>query len=288
MLPHRTGFEEDKNFHVVLNSVIAGRYHVTEYLGSAAFSKAIQAHDLHTGMDVCVKIIKNNKDFFDQSLDEIKLLKFVNRNDPADKYHILRLYDYFYYREHLLIVCELLKANLYEFHKFNRESGGEVYFTMPRLQSITIQCLEALQFLHCLGLIHCDLKPENILVKSYSRCEVKVIDLGSSCFQTDHLCSYVQSRSYRAPEVILGLPYDKKIDIWSLGCILAELCTGNCKGITGCNLGQVYATSIKNHYIGYSKLEHCVGMKNHYIGYSKLEHCVGMKNSDDMTMDIAI
>ncbi|XP_031496932.1 uncharacterized protein LOC116262055 isoform X1 [Nymphaea colorata] len=224
---NRTGFEEDKNFHVVLNSVIAGRYHVTEYLGSAAFSKAIQAHDLHTGMDVCVKIIKNNKDFFDQSLDEIKLLKFVNKHDPADKYHILRLYDYFYYREHLLIVCELLKANLYEFHKFNRESGGEVYFTMPRLQSITIQCLEAVQFLHGLGLIHCDLKPENILVKSYSRCEVKVIDLGSSCFETDHLCSYVQSRSYRAPEVILGLPYDKKIDIWSLGCILAELCTGN-------------------------------------------------------------
>lgn len=95
------------------------------------------------------------------------------------------------------------------------------------MQSITIQCLEALQFLHSLGLIHCDLKPENILVKSYSRCEVKVIDLGSSCFETDHLCSYVQSRSYRAPEVILGLPYDKKIDIWSLGCILAELCTGN-------------------------------------------------------------
>ncbi|KAL5545148.1 hypothetical protein UlMin_008932 [Ulmus minor] len=224
---NRTGFEEDKNFHVVLNSVIAGRYHVTEYLGSAAFSKAIQAHDLHTGMDVCVKIIKNNKDFFDQSLDEIKLLKYVNKHDPADKYHLLRLYDYFYYREHLLIVCELLKANLYEFHKFNRESGGEVYFTMPRLQSITIQCLESLQFLHGLGLIHCDLKPENILVKSYSRCEVKVIDLGSSCFETDHLCSYVQSRSYRAPEVILGLPYDKKIDIWSLGCILAELCTGN-------------------------------------------------------------
>ncbi|KAK9697071.1 hypothetical protein RND81_08G012600 [Saponaria officinalis] len=224
---NRTGFEEDKNFHVVLNSVIAGRYHVTEYLGSAAFSKAIQAHDLHTGMDVCVKIIKNNKDFFDQSLDEIKLLKYVNKHDPGDKYHLLRLYDYFYYREHLLIVCELLKANLYEFHKFNRESGGEVYFTMPRLQSITIQVLEALRFLHGLGLIHCDLKPENILVKSYSRCEVKVIDLGSSCFETDHLCSYVQSRSYRAPEVILGLPYDNKIDIWSLGCILAELCTGN-------------------------------------------------------------
>ncbi len=64
-----------------------------------------------------------------------------------------------------------------------------------------------------------------VLIKSYSRCEVKVIDLGSSCFVTDHLsgASYVQSRSYRAPEVIVGLPYDQKIDVWSLGCILAEL-----------------------------------------------------------------
>lgn len=104
-------------------------------------------------------------------------------------------------------------------------------FIFSFMQSITIQVLEALQFLHGLGLIHCDLKPENILVKSYSRCEVKVIDLGSSCFETDHLCSYVQSRSYRAPEVILGLPYDKKIDIWSLGCILAELCTGNVSSV---------------------------------------------------------
>lgn len=80
--------------------------------------------------------------------------------------------------------------------------------------------------MHSLDLIHCDLKPENILIKSYSRCEIKVIDFGSSCFTRDHLSSYVQSRSYRAPEVILGLPYDQKIDIWSLGAILAELLTG--------------------------------------------------------------
>ena len=94
------------------------------------------------------------------------------------------------------------------------------------LQIVTRQCLEALEFLHDLGIIHCDLKPENILIKSYRRCEIKVIDLGSSCFRSDNLCLYVQSRSYRAPEVILGLPYDQKIDMWSLGCILAELSSG--------------------------------------------------------------
>lgn len=94
----RTGFEEEKHFQVEINSVVAGRYLITEYLGSAAFSKAVQARDLQTGMDVCMKIIKNNKDFFDQSLDEIKLLKYINKNDPADKHHVLRLYDYFYHR----------------------------------------------------------------------------------------------------------------------------------------------------------------------------------------------
>lgn len=223
---NRTGFEVSKDLPVFLNSIIAGRYCVTEYLGSAAFSKVVQAQDLLTGVDVCLKIIKNDKEFFDQSLDEIKLLKFVNKHDPGDERHILRLYDYFYYQEHLFIVCELLRANLYEFQKHNQESGAEPYFTLSRIQLITRQCLEALEYLHYLGIIHCDLKPENILMKSYRRCEVKVIDLGSSCFLTDNLCLYVQSRSYRAPEVILGLPYDQKIDLWSLGCILAELYSG--------------------------------------------------------------
>ncbi|KAL5230785.1 hypothetical protein ABZP36_029561 [Zizania latifolia] len=58
-----------------------------------------------------------------------------------------------------------------------------------------------------------------------ARCEIKVIDLGSSCFLTDNLFLYVQSWSYQAPGVILGLPYDQRIDIWSIGCILAELYT---------------------------------------------------------------
>eukprot|EP00741_Cyanophora_paradoxa_P005604 tig00000912_g5432.t1 len=224
---NRTGFEETKDFPIRINSVIAGRYQILEYLGSAAFSKAVQCLDLQTGQLICIKIIKNNKDFFDQSLDEIKLLKYINSAGNADEKHVLQLYDYFYYKEHLFIVCELLRDNLYEFSKYNRESGGDNYFTLPRLQKITWQCLTALHFIHSLNLIHCDLKPENILIKSYSRCEVKVIDFGSSCFITDHLSSYVQSRSYRAPEVILGMPYGQKIDMWSLGCILAELWTGN-------------------------------------------------------------
>lgn len=59
------------------------------------------------------------------------------------------------------------------------------------------QTLEALEFIHGLNLIHCDIKPENIVIKSFSKCRIKLIDFGSSCFVDDHLTTYIQSRSYR-------------------------------------------------------------------------------------------
>mmetsp|Transcript_14843 Transcript_14843/g.25253 ORF Transcript_14843/g.25253 Transcript_14843/m.25253 type:complete len:341 (-) Transcript_14843:911-1933(-) len=61
----KTGFEETKDFPIVINSIVAGRYQVVEYLGSAAFSKAIQCFDIHSEQMVCMKIIENNKDYFD-------------------------------------------------------------------------------------------------------------------------------------------------------------------------------------------------------------------------------
>jgi dual specificity tyrosine-phosphorylation-regulated kinase 2/3/4 len=53
-----------------------------------------------------------------------------------------------------------------------------------------------------------------------------VIDFGSSCFENEKVYTYIQSRFYRSPEVILGITYNMAIDMWSLGCILAELYTG--------------------------------------------------------------
>jgi len=229
--PFTTGFE-DKEYAPPKGTIIAGRYQVKEVLGQAAFSTALQCLDLESSVHaneeqwVCLKVIKNKKDFFDQSIDEIKLLQLINSVGDPDKYHVVRLIDYFYFKEHLFIVSELLKENLYEFGKYVRESNLEPYFTLPRLKKICRQVLEALEYVHSLNLIHSDLKPENIVIKSYSRCEVKLIDFGSSCFTTDYLSTYIQSRSYRAPEVSLGHPYDSRIDIWSLGAVAAEMYTG--------------------------------------------------------------
>ena len=225
----RTGFESSKEFDSSPNVMVAGRYKIISFLGSAAFSKCVKAVDTQNGdREVCLKIIKNDKDFVDQSLDEIKILKLLNEKGGFN-HNCLAMLDFFYWKEHLIIVTELLLDNLYEFSKFNRNpsNGQPPYFSIGRIQKIAKQVCEALAFIHSLNLIHCDLKPENILFQSYSQCAVKVIDFGSSCYVSDKLSSYVQSRCYRAPEVLLGcLPYDQRVDMWSLGCILAELWTG--------------------------------------------------------------
>ena len=223
----KIGYEPEKELKFKKDELIAGRYQYQRELGDAAFSTAVQCLDIKEKRLVCIKIIKNNKDYFDQSIDEIKLLRYINANGDPDKKYFLRVYDYFYYKEHLMIVSELLKDNLYDFYKYLTDNNNTEYFSVERIQKLTKQILICLEFIHDLKIIHCDLKPENILMKSITDATCKVIDFGSSCFVHDHLSAYIQSRSYRAPEVILGCRYDYKIDMWSLGCILAEIYTGN-------------------------------------------------------------
>ncbi|TMW55132.1 hypothetical protein Poli38472_013894 [Pythium oligandrum] len=223
---NRTGFEPSEDWRPRQGNLIGGRYRVQLEIGEAVFSRTYKCQDVTTNQVVCLKILKNSKEYFDQGVDEIRILQYIAARCDVDEKHLVRLLDYFYFREHLIIVTELLRDNLYEFSKLLMERGTVNYFTPVRLKKVAIEVLEALSFLHSLGLVHCDLKPENILISNFSECRIKVIDFGSACFITDELTSYVQSRSYRAPEVILGLSYDQKIDIWSLGCVLAELWTG--------------------------------------------------------------
>ena len=229
---HVTGFEPTKDMYLEPGNVVAGQYLVEGELGSAAFSTAYRCVDLNSGEgpddqeEVCLKVIKNTKDFFDQSLDEIKILELLRQTGKCHEKRIVEMRTFFYHREHLIIVTELLRQNLFEFGKFIIDNDEEPYFTVPRLAYVTRQVLVALEFVHRLGLVHSDVKPENILLSSYSRAQVKLIDFGSSCYLTDRQSSYIQSRSYRAPEVVLGLPYDGRIDIWSLGCVVAEMFTG--------------------------------------------------------------
>ena len=112
--------------------------------------------------------------------------------------------------------------NLYEFIKSNDFRG----FSLKMIRRFTRQMLSSLVLLNGKKVIHCDLKPENILLAHPVHTEIKVIDFGSSCLENEKVYTYIQSRFYRSPEVILGMSYGMPIDMWSVGCILAELYTG--------------------------------------------------------------
>ena len=128
----------------------------------------------------------------------------------------------FYFRGHLCISTELLGMNLYEFIKCHDFRG----FSLKLIRRFSKQLLNSLVLLKAHKVIHCDLKPENILLAHPAHSEIKVIDFGSSCLENEKVYTYIQSRFYRSPEVILGMTYGMPIDMWSLGCILAELLTG--------------------------------------------------------------
>ena len=177
-------------------------------------------HKLNETM--ALKIIKNSPKFEYQAQVEVQILQHLRDNDPYDKQNIIRMKDVVKFRNHLCVTFELLSIKLYDFLKAGYFRG----LSTSLIRRIAIQILYALNYIQEEGIIHCDLKPENIILKDRNKSGVKVIDFGSSCFMNKRVYTYIQSRFYRAPEIILGIPYTNGIDIWSLGCILAEHYTG--------------------------------------------------------------
>jgi len=214
--------DSDGDYKTQINDHLGYRYQVIQQIGSGSFGQAIKCLDHKTNETVAIKIIKNQKKFQYQAGMELKILKLLNHHDRADQHNIIRAKDYMVFRNHLIISFELLSLNLYEFIKKNNFKG----FSQNLIRRLAIQILQALKFQQSLNLVHCDLKPENILLKNESKSGLKLIDYGSSCFHGQRIYTYIQSRFYRAPEIIMGIPYTTAIDIWSFGCIVAELYTG--------------------------------------------------------------
>ncbi|OCK82571.1 hypothetical protein K432DRAFT_424057 [Lepidopterella palustris CBS 459.81] len=217
------GYDDDRgDYNIVFGDHLSYRYEVVDLLGKGSFGQVVRCVDHKTGQLVAVKIIRNKKRFHQQALVEVNILQKLREWDPENKHSMINFTQSFYFRGHLCISTELLGMNLYEFIKAHEFKG----FSLRLIRRFCKQMLSSLVLLKSHRVIHCDLKPENILLAHPLHSEIKVIDFGSSCFENEKVYTYIQSRFYRSPEVILGMSYGMPIDMWSLGCILAELLTG--------------------------------------------------------------
>uniref|UniRef100_A0A3Q3EAQ1 non-specific serine/threonine protein kinase n=1 Tax=Labrus bergylta TaxID=56723 RepID=A0A3Q3EAQ1_9LABR len=217
----------DGDYQVVQHEVLCSMkntYEVLDFLGRGTFGQVVKCWKRGTGEVVAVKILKNHPSYARQGQIEVGILARLS-GENADEHNLVRAFECFQHRSHTCLVFEMLEQNLYDFLKQNKFSPLPLKVIRPVLQQVAT----ALKKLKSMGLIHADLKPENIMLVDPVRqpYRVKVIDFGSASHVSKAVCStYLQSRYYRAPEIILGLPFCEAIDMWSLGCVIAELFLG--------------------------------------------------------------
>ncbi|XP_057332413.1 homeodomain-interacting protein kinase 2 isoform X3 [Microplitis mediator] len=219
--------QSDGDYQLVQHEVLYStthQYEVLEFLGRGTFGQVVKCWKKGTNEIVAIKILKNHPSYARQGQIEVSILSRLSQEN-ADEFNFVRAYECFQHKSHTCLVFEMLEQNLYDFLKQNKFSPLPLKYIRPILQ----QVLTALLKLKQLGLIHADLKPENIMLVDPVRqpYRVKVIDFGSASHVSKAVCNtYLQSRYYRAPEIILGLPFCEAIDMWSLGCVVAELFLG--------------------------------------------------------------
>lgn len=248
--------DEIVHFSWQKGQVLNQRYKIMKLLGDGTFGRVLLTQDHRENREVAIKVIRDVKRYAENAKIEADILKDIRRVDPrGEASRSAIMYDTFMYGRHFCLVFEPCGVSLYDFLKTNSFRG----FFMQDIQSFARQCLEALGFLHSkLQMTHTDLKPENILLecmepprpatfpreaswearKSSSKSrgpagyvrpansQIRLIDFGNATYEDEHHSSVINTRQYRGPEVILALGWNERSDVWSLGCILMELYTG--------------------------------------------------------------
>ncbi|OHT14724.1 CMGC family protein kinase [Tritrichomonas foetus] len=203
-------FEDDKQH----------KYRVIDTIGSGTFSYVFKCQDLQTKKFVAMKVIKNLQLYYQTGLGEIMIHQLMAKApDHPGKSKVMNPLNTFEIDNHVCIVMPLMYRSLFE----GISQTQSLLDLLQSIRNIMYQLLQGLDFIHQNGITHCDLKPDNILFIDDDFKDILLIDFGSASLQPAGALQYIQSRFYRSPEVMLGLPFDSQIDIWSAGCVAAEL-----------------------------------------------------------------
>ncbi|KAM8820264.1 mitogen-activated protein kinase 11 [Eudromia elegans] len=197
------------------------RYQNLTPVGSGAYGSVCSAYDTKTRQKVAVK--KLSRPF--QSLiharrtyRELRLLKHMKHENVIGLLDVFTPATSIENFNEVYLVTNLMGADLNNIVKCQK-------LTDDHIQFLIYQLLRGLKYIHSAGIIHRDLKPSNLAVNE--DCELRILDFGLARQTDDEMTGYVATRWYRAPEIMLNwMHYNQTVDIWSVGCIMAELLKG--------------------------------------------------------------
>lgn len=266
--------DDDGHYIVKPGEKFASRYTVMKLLGQGTFGKVAQCYDEWTQSHCAIKIIRAVPKYRDASKIELRVLSMLRACDPESRGKCVKMQECFDYRNHVCIVTDLYDISVYDFLKWNQYNP----FPGKHIQHFAHQILTSVAHIHAYGIVHTDLKPENVLLSSSTtsaimgnvspttgqrrvrersthpstskrnygapkrleNTDVTLIDFGSAVFDDEYHSSVVSTRHYRAPEIIFGTGWSFPCDLWSIGCVLVELCTGRVLFETRDNLEHLH------------------------------------------------
>lgn len=199
-------------------------YNAERVIGNGSFGIVYQAMVVETNETVAIKKVFQDKRYKNRELQIMKEMRHPN---------IVKLKHAFYTSGDkpdelfLNVVMEYVPETVYRVMKYYNKMRQ----TMPMIyvKLYTYQVLRALAHIHSFGICHRDIKPQNLLVDDRNRLKLKLCDFGSAkrLYHGEPNVAYICSRYYRAPELIFGsTDYTTAIDVWSTGCVMAEMILG--------------------------------------------------------------
>nr|CAG8467989.1 10276_t:CDS:10 [Entrophospora candida]CAG8491724.1 2755_t:CDS:10 [Entrophospora candida] len=210
------------------NFLVDDKYEFIRELGQGAYGVVCAAKDIEAGESVAIKKVTKVFDkniLAKRALREVKLLKHFNGHENITSIIDMDITDINDFNE-IYLFQELMEADLHQIIR------SEQPLTDAHFQYFIYQICRGLKYIHSANVLHRDLKPGNLLVNA--DCELKICDFGlargfsdSPDHNSKFMTEYVATRWYRAPEIMLSFQnYTKAIDMWSVGCIFAEMLGG--------------------------------------------------------------
>ena len=260
------------------------RYRVIKQLGKGTFGRVVEMWDEKEQRHVAVKVVRAVEKYSREAEIEAEILLKVQSGSALDL-PIGRLIRTFTSQGHCCLVFDKLGPSLYHAlrgvkREAERRSRGRAFplhagrfFSLAQISRVALDCFRTLAHLHSIKLAHTDLKPENILFTAPGRPDVTsgtaglaIIDFGGATWEHEHHSSIVCTRQYRPAEVTLSAGWDSSVDLWSMGCILAELWT-----VRSTHYGTTYYGDAECTHYAYQG-GHQGGQKRGYTYYGYTYH----------------